>query len=569
MPHIFLHELDAFVNSATQAHTDDQQMLRRLQQLADELAPTFQLEGYQSDNALAGEARQLMIALASQLRHWHDEWQQRQPMRQMSESFADRLVLLVFGKVNAGKSSLINHLALSLAAKMQVTPQFFQLQQGQPITIPGPLEEGATETTSHIQGVTLGQHLVIIDTPGLHSVTAENAMLTRRYTDAADAVIWLTPSTNPGLVHELDALGEELRLGKPVLPVISRSDTVEETLDPQTDELQSRWVPKDPARRQSQQQDVYARACQHLGSQQHLLWQPVSISVHCAQRDPASDHGLPALYHCLGKLTQQATRQKGQKWRIQQEGFWLREVQPQLRQLPPRLLKLASQMEQQRQQLQEIRQRCQLAITARLSEGWPALVTRHSGDEQALLASYRAEFRQVVEKVLEPELAPFFAALPEAGSLLDSDAFGRYEQALIEYQVPVGQARQRRGQLFGSLIGGGLGLLGGPLAGLAGAAIGGWVGGKFSDDIAYRTETLEVGIDSTAVLHRGMAAIEQDVATALARMVTELTARYLDPVASYCRHAQMTLAPLCAETTQTGTHAGTHTDSQSPREALA
>ena len=46
MPHIFLHELDAFVNSATQAHADDQQMLRRLQQLADELAPTFQLEGY-------------------------------------------------------------------------------------------------------------------------------------------------------------------------------------------------------------------------------------------------------------------------------------------------------------------------------------------------------------------------------------------------------------------------------------------------------------------------------------------------------------------------------------------
>ena len=135
--------------------------------------------------------------------------------------------------------------------------------------------------------------------------------------------------------------------------------------------------------------------------------------------------------------------------------------------------------------------------------------------------------------------------------------------------MPVGQARQRRGQLFGSLIGGGLGLLGGPLAGLAGAAIGGWVGGKFSDDIAYRTETLEVGIDSAAVLHRGMAAIEQDVATALARMVTELTARYLDPVASYCRHAQMTLAPLCAETTHTGTHAGTHADSQSPREAIA
>lgn len=239
---------------------------------------------------------------------------------------------------------------------MQVTPQFFQLQRGNRSPIPGPLEEEATETTSHIQGSRWASIW--------SSLTPRACIRSRRKTPCspvvipADAVIWLTPSTNPGLVHELDALGEELPLGKPVLPVISRSDTVRGDDGSQTDELQSRWVPKDqPAASPSSRMSTRAPA-NITGSQQHLLWQPVSISVHCAQLDPASDHGLPTLYHCLGKLAQQATRQKGQKWRIQQEGFWLREVQPQLRPLPPRLLKLASQMEQQRRQLREIRQRC-------------------------------------------------------------------------------------------------------------------------------------------------------------------------------------------------------------------
>ena len=92
-----------------------------------------------------------------------------------------------------------------------------------------PLQEGAVETTARLQGVCLGANLVLLDTPGLHSVTPENAALTQRFTDSADAVLWLTNSTSPGQVQELDELVRELRrlpamTGVPIILVTTESD---------------------------------------------------------------------------------------------------------------------------------------------------------------------------------------------------------------------------------------------------------------------------------------------------------------------------------------------------------
>ncbi|MBB5407020.1 hypothetical protein HDG34_000943 [Paraburkholderia sp. HC6.4b] len=59
-------------------------------------------------------------------------------------------------------------------------------------------------------------------------MTPDNAALTRRFTDSADGVLWLTSSTSPGQVQELDELGRELHRNKPLLPVVTRSDEYEE-----------------------------------------------------------------------------------------------------------------------------------------------------------------------------------------------------------------------------------------------------------------------------------------------------------------------------------------------------
>lgn len=242
----------------------------------------------QAGSALADQLEALLQRAQLSPATWHNAWAEAQATRQLAASFDVPLMLLVFGKFNAGKSSLCNFLARRWAAQGW-SCRYFYFEHGRLITSEQPLAEGATETTARLQGVVLGEQLVLLDTPGLHSVTPENAELTQRFTDSADAVLWLTSSTAPGQVQELDELVRELQRHKPLLPVITRSDLVDE------DEIDGRICTvlcnKTPARRAMQEQDVAQRTqakLQQLGVCGDLLRAPVSISVHMAQTS-ASD----------------------------------------------------------------------------------------------------------------------------------------------------------------------------------------------------------------------------------------------------------------------------------------
>lgn len=237
----------------------------------------------QAGSALAAQLETLLQTAQQSPATWHGAWAGAQASRQVAASFDVPLMLLVFGKFNAGKSSLCNFLARRWAAQGS-SCRYFYFEHGRLITSEQPLAEGATETTARLQGVVLGEQLVLLDTPGLHSVTPENAELTQRFTDSADAVLWLTSSTAPGQVQELDELVRELQRHKPLLPVITRSDLVDE------DEIDGRICTvlcnKTPDRRAMQEQDVAQRTqakLQQLGVSCDLLRTPVSISVHMAQ----------------------------------------------------------------------------------------------------------------------------------------------------------------------------------------------------------------------------------------------------------------------------------------------
>ena len=223
---------------------------------------------------------------------WDAQWEELKPALNMADAFADKLMFLVFGKFNAGKSSFCNLLVDRFVAQ-GLPAEYFVLEAGQIQSTPGPFKEGTTETTAHIQGAILANRLVFIDTPGLHSVTQENADLTQRFLDSADAVLWLSSSTSPGQVQELEELALEIRRRKPLMPIITRSDFLDE--DIVDNEIVNVLCNKSADNRAIQEGDVLSRAQDklvQLGLDASLIKSPLSVSAYAARSYGLTEQAL-------------------------------------------------------------------------------------------------------------------------------------------------------------------------------------------------------------------------------------------------------------------------------------
>lgn len=315
----FIYRLDQY----RQSDFTVDHLLKQMQDWRNQLGDAIQQHlvlatGFQAESPLLELQSELNQQLEAHLQSWDAAWEALAPAQSLAKVFDDKVMLLVFGKFNAGKSSLCNLLADRFRLAQQ-SVKYFHLEDGQVVYSQEALREGATETTARLQGVCLGEKLILLDTPGLHSVTAENADLTQRFIDSADGVLWLSSSSSPGQVQALDALGRELRRHKPLLPIITRSDQVEE--DEVDGEICSVLCNKNPTQRALQEADVYQRTqdkLQAMAVDRQLLSQPVSISAQMARQTEFSaqgmiDAGIDQLFHALLNLIQPALDYKQRK----------------------------------------------------------------------------------------------------------------------------------------------------------------------------------------------------------------------------------------------------------------
>jgi len=145
-------------------------------------------------------------------------------------------IIIIFGKVNAGKSSLGNFIAQNVPKGEKV--KFFKYDKaGKEETIQK-LEEiksdsfhtNNLECTVEIQGFKLNA-MAWVDTPGLGSMSPENGELAREYIQSADYIIYPTSSDSPLQADEILQLKELFEQNKKVTICITKSDKLAKLKD--------------------------------------------------------------------------------------------------------------------------------------------------------------------------------------------------------------------------------------------------------------------------------------------------------------------------------------------------
>lgn len=469
-------------------------------------------EKIRKENLLARGASDVQDNINSLIAASTQAWADAQPMRQLSEEFNDKVVFLVFGKVNAGKSTFCNFIS-SLFPEDQ--RRFFRVQDGAIVESESIFREGVTETTAAIQGVELGGNLILLDSPGLHSVTEENGQLTKRFTDAADAVLWLTPSTSPGQVAELDELSHELKNGKPLLPVITASDIREE--DEVDGELVDCYVNKSVAVRLAQQQDVLSRSQQKLDLMEATatLESPVSISVYMYRKQDSSaqgiiDCGLASLTQEMAVLIQRAAEYKKSKVRQQTLNYLNDHV---LHVVDQKLLPVVNSYSEVivncRAQAENAVKDTIFKINHELGILVPKWAEEHKDSKNAeeVARLINNEFHQIITLELAKVVADFSDGVKKMHHAFPSDGLAEFKDISIEYDQVSGKAWAAAagaggaaagawaGAVLGSIIPG----VGNVVGGVVGSVIGGLLGGSGGESLVKTTRVSSVvGVDSAA-----------------------------------------------------------------------
>lgn len=493
------------------------------------------------DNALASGASDVQNNIRNLIDVSTKAWVDSQPMRKLSEEFNDKIVFLVFGKVNAGKSTFCNFIA-SLFPEDQ--RKFFRVQDGVVVESESGFKEGVTETTAAIQGVELGGNLILLDSPGLHSVTEENGQLTKRFTDAADAVLWLTPSTSPGQVAELDELSHELKNGKPLLPVITASDIREE--DEIDGELVDCYVNKPAHIREDQQHDVRSRSEQklHVMGATAALENPLSISVFMYRKQDSSaqgiiDSGLAALTQAMALLIQRAAEYKKSKVRQQTLNYLNDHVLHVVdNKLLPVVKNYSDVIANSRIQADRAVNDTIATIKHDLGILVPKWAEEHkeSKNSEEVARLVNNEFHQIISREVTKVVVDFSDGVKTIHQAFPADALAEFTDISIEYDevsgkglaaaasVGAGAAGMYGGAALGTLIAPGIGTA---IGGFVGSIIGGWLGSSGGEYlINTRRVSAVVGVDSAAFVKN----VLDQVAVKAEKLVPDVFSQWFEAI---------------------------------------
>lgn len=287
-------------------------------------------------NAVERAAQKSLDNLRAVVETWSDKIEADRKGKQFIKKNEKYLVVMIFGAVKAGKSSLGNFFAgkkffnapFDNRYKKIAKPVFETEERGRDT---GDIEkdlhgdtwfqEGVTDTTGAIQYFTLSG-LRWIDSPGTGAVGREGdtknmTALVEEYLAYTDMCIFLMNSSEPGLQDDMRYMQKLSREGQEALIVITKSDKADEDEDADGN-LISILVPKPDKTRRLQEDDICKRVKETYPEVDAQKFRAISISTALANEaiDAEDDNkfktsGLDKLMKILGdKVSDNAIARK-------------------------------------------------------------------------------------------------------------------------------------------------------------------------------------------------------------------------------------------------------------------
>ena len=241
--------------------------------------------------------------------------------------FEKSILVVVFGNVNVGKSSVGNFIAGTVdsesdnysANKKALYTYFGDVPDFYEYDIAGKsdhqearkktdslFKEGYIETTATIQYFTRNNGLTWTDSPGICSVNKANGDLAKKYVEFADLVIFITSSSSPAKNDEVQELKKLFGKKKPVLILINKSDISEK--DEVDGKLVSVLKPKSDKDRKKQEDYIKEMFMQEVGDIISNV-DAISISRNLALEALREDDnekfvqsGFPRFFETIGKI---------------------------------------------------------------------------------------------------------------------------------------------------------------------------------------------------------------------------------------------------------------------------
>lgn len=431
-------------------------------------------------------------AVQQKVQNWLKTFEADEETKWLDTVLDNSFVLIIYGKVKAGKSTLGNFVAANKLEGQDISFCFFD-ENNEPKRTNKLMEfeTDILECTAHIQLFRLGG-MTWVDTPGLSSMTKENGELARKIIDKASFVIFPTSSDSPLQQDEIAQIKELVKeLRKKLSIFITKSDNVEE--DEVDGKIVATLVNKSEQNRQAQNQDVRTRLEQEVDLNKNLLGEVISFSTKAAKT--GLEEGNNELYlnsnmegfyklltHSVIARAEELTKKaplEGLIGVLDMLRSGLDDVKKSFNELENEFNKLG---ENAKSSLAGIKVDIGGIIYDEFSNGFNDINAENSkGALKAVINNIDEKTTEVLNKELTKLLDNFDKNVLSALNIPEDELQikNQYTDIRIKDNYKVS------GSLAGMLIGGAIGLIGGPAGAALGATIGaalGRIGGSCIDD---------------------------------------------------------------------------------------